>query len=66
MDSSEEELLTDSELQRFLKASRTTIWRLRKRSGLPHSKVGGRYRYRRSEILLWLKQAQNGDVRGRA
>jgi len=55
----EDDLLTQAELQHLLKASRTTIWRLRKRAGLPHSKVGGQYRYRRSDIMRWLKSSQN-------
>lgn len=56
---SEDELLTDEELRKFLKASRTTIWRLRTRRGLPHSKVGGRYRYLKSDVLRWLEASNS-------
>jgi excisionase family DNA binding protein len=51
-----DELLTEAELRVLLKASRTTIWRLRKNEGLPFSKVGGTYRYVKSDVLRWVKR----------
>ena len=57
-----DELLTDAEVQELLKMSRTTLWRLRKR-GLPHLKIGGRYRYRKSELLRWMQlQADSNET----
>lgn len=53
-DLSVDELLTDAELQEFLGISRTTLWRLRKRGGLPFGKVGRAYRYRKSVVLRWV------------
>ena len=50
-----DELLTDTQLQDLLGVSRTTLWRLRNRAGLPFGKVGREYRYRKSEVLQWLK-----------
>lgn len=50
-----DELLTDIKLQDLLGVSRTTLWRLRNRGGLPFGKVGREYRYRKSEVLQWLK-----------
>jgi excisionase family DNA binding protein len=50
-----DELLTEAELQSMLGISRTTLWRLRKSAGLPFGKVGREYRYRKSEILHWMK-----------
>jgi excisionase family DNA binding protein len=50
-----DELLTEAELQILLSVSRTTVWRLRKSAGLPYGKVGRAYRYRKSEVLQWLK-----------
>ncbi len=52
----QEELLTDAELRQFLGVSRTTLWRLRKNGGLPFGRVGRAYRYRKSEVLAWLKR----------
>jgi excisionase family DNA binding protein len=51
-----DELMTDEQLQQFLGISRTTLWRLRKNSGLPFGKVGRSYRYRKSEILRWVAE----------
>jgi excisionase family DNA binding protein len=50
-----DELLTEAELQAMLDISRTTLWRLRKSAGLPFGKVGREYRYRKSEVLHWMK-----------
>jgi predicted DNA-binding transcriptional regulator AlpA len=55
-DLSVDELMTDRQLQEFLDISRTTLWRLRKQAGLPYGKVGRSYRYRKSEILLWITE----------
>jgi excisionase family DNA binding protein len=50
-----DELLTDAQLRDLLGVSRTTLWRLRNGAGLPFGKVGREYRYRKSEVLQWLK-----------
>jgi excisionase family DNA binding protein len=52
----DEELLTTREVMAFLNLSRTRIWELVKREQLPAFKVGGDYRYRRSEIDAWLER----------
>ena len=49
-------LLTTREVMAFLNLSRTRIWELVKREQLPAFKVGGDYRYRRSEIDAWLER----------
>lgn len=51
----EDTLLTDRELSDLLGVSRTTLWRLRQRGELPFGKVGRGFRYRKSEILAWVK-----------
>ena len=44
-----DELMTTRELMAFLKMSRTKVWELVQSSELPAFKLGGDYRYRRSE-----------------
>lgn len=56
----DEDLLTDRQLQEFLGVSRTTLWRLRKHSGLPFGRVGRSYRYRRSAVLDWVASNPQG------
>jgi excisionase family DNA binding protein len=51
------ELLTDSEVRELLRVSRTTLWRLRRTSRIPYSKIGGRYRYQREDVLQWLARS---------
>ncbi len=58
----DESLLTTRELMEFLNVSRTKLWELVNREGLPAFKIGGDYRYRRSEVLAWLEKYR---VRGR-
>ena len=58
----DEELLTTRELMAFLNLSRTRIWELVKREQLPAFKVGGDYRYRRSEVDAWLERFRVNDV----
>jgi excisionase family DNA binding protein len=56
-----DELLTQEDLQNLLGVSRTTVWRLRRESGLPFGRVGRQYRYRKSEVLHWLRDARYRD-----
>ena len=50
----------------FLHLSRTKIWELVTKQGLPAFKIGGDYRYRRSEVLTWLEKYRvtSGDKAG--
>ncbi len=52
----DESLMTTRELMEFLNLSRTKVWELVTRQGLPAFKIGGDYRYRRSEVLAWLEK----------
>jgi excisionase family DNA binding protein len=52
----EDELMTTRQLMEFLSLSRTKIWELVNKEQLPAFKIGGDYRYRRSEILVWLEK----------
>lgn len=49
-------IMTTRELMVFLSLSRTKIWELTKKEGLPATKVSGDYRYVRSEVLEWLEK----------
>lgn len=50
-----DELLTDEQVRALLGVSRTTLWRLRREGGFPFGRVGRKYRYRKSEVLQWVK-----------
>lgn len=52
----DDEMLTTRELMAMLKLSRTKVWELVQKEGLPAFKIGGDYRYRRSEVLVWLER----------
>ena len=50
------ELLTTRQLMEFLQLSRTKVWELVQKEGLPAFKIGGDYRYIRSEVLAWMEK----------
>jgi len=52
----DEPFLTTRELMEFLNLSRTKLWELVNKEGLPAFKIGGDYRYRRAEVLAWLER----------
>jgi excisionase family DNA binding protein len=52
----DEVVMTTRELMEFLSLSRTKIWELTKKEELPATKVGGDYRYVRSEVLAWMER----------
>ena len=51
-----DDLLTTRELMAFLNLSRTKVWELVQQEQMPAFKLGGDYRYRRSEIVTWLER----------
>ena len=51
----DETLMTTSDLMTFLNLSRTKIWSMIQQDGLPAFKFGGDYRFRKSEILIWME-----------
>ena len=50
------ELMTTRDVMAFLNFSRTKIWELVQHEQLPAFKLGGDYRYRRSELIQWLER----------
>lgn len=57
-----DEILTDAEVRKMLGVSRTTLWRMRQHANLPFGRVGREYRYRKSEILEWLKDHERATA----
>ena len=52
----DDELMTTRQLMEFLSLSRTKIWELVNKEQLPALKIGGDYRYRRTEVIEWLEK----------
>lgn len=50
------DLMKTEEVLGYLGISRTKLWQLVNKEGLPAFKIGGDYRYRRSEIDAWIEK----------
>lgn len=58
-----DEILTIKELSRYLKLAEKTAYRLVAKGTIPGFKVGGSWRFRKSEIDRWItKQENKGEV----
>ncbi|HAT3864088.1 TPA: helix-turn-helix domain-containing protein [Legionella pneumophila] len=53
-----DEILTIKEMAAYLKVAEKTIYRLTGSKQLPGFKVGGIWRFKRSEIDVWIKQQE--------
>ena len=49
------DLMTTKELMDYLMVSRTKVWELVNKKGLPAFKIGFDYRYRRAEVDKWIE-----------
>lgn len=58
-----EELMTASELARYLKVDLRTVYRYLKESQIPTLRMGGRWRFRRDDIDRWLLQCAPAKTR---
>jgi excisionase family DNA binding protein len=56
-----DDLLTTRELMDYLHISRTKVWEMVNKKGLPAFKLGGDYRYRRAEVDAWLEKFRVPD-----
>lgn len=57
-----EEILTVREVAEFLKVTERTIYRLATEGQIPSFKVGGSWRFQRSDLIRWMnEQAERGD-----
>ena len=58
-----DEILTIKEVSQYLKLAEKTAYRLASDGKLPGFKVGGAWRFRQTEVDLWI-QEQEQRVRG--
>lgn len=65
-----DDYLTEDELAKQLKVSRSFLWALRTKQGLPHIRIGRTVRYEPQAVTEWLKvndennNASNGKQEG--
>ena len=59
-----DEILTLKEVAVYLKLAEKTAYRLAAERKLPGFKVGGSWRFKRSEVELWIKQQTNVPLDG--
>jgi excisionase family DNA binding protein len=55
-----EEILTIREVAEFLKVTERTIYRLAADSQIPAFKVGGSWRFRKTELIQWMSEQSKG------
>jgi excisionase family DNA binding protein len=53
------EILTLDEVAAYLKAGKRTVYRLAQKGEIPAFKLGGTWRFRRSELDLWIAESIN-------
>ena len=56
-----DEILTIDEVAAYLKAGKRTVYRLAANGKLPAFKLGGTWRFSRSDIESWIKQQSAGS-----
>ena len=55
-------LLTEADVRDFLGVSRTTLWRLRTRKGLPFLRIGSEIRYEPAALKEWVAEQSQGTL----
>jgi excisionase family DNA binding protein len=55
----ESEILTLEEVAAYLKAGKRTVYRLAQKGEIPAFKLGGTWRFRRSELDRWIAESIN-------
>jgi len=56
---SDEEILTLDEVAAFLKPGKRTVYRFAQNGDIPAFKLGGAWRFRRSELECWIDKNSN-------
>lgn len=54
-------ILTTKDVQELLNISENAVYRLYKKPGCPHFKVGGTYRIIEDDLIAWLKTKENRE-----
>lgn len=54
-----DEILTLDEVAAYLKAGKRTVYRLAQQGEIPAFKLGGTWRFRRSELDRWIAESIN-------
>lgn len=62
MTSSDGEILTLDEVATYLKAGKRTVYRFAQNGELPAFKLGGTWRFRRSELERWIDANSNQQM----
>lgn len=56
-----DEIMTVREVAEFLKVTERTIYRLASEGEMPSFKVGGSWRFRRSDLVAWMAKQTDRD-----
>jgi excisionase family DNA binding protein len=59
MTDTDDEILTLDEVAAYLKAGKRTVYRLAQKGEVPAFKLGGMWRFRRSELDRWIAESIN-------
>jgi len=57
-----DEILTLKEVAEYLKLAEKTAYRLAAEGKLPGFKVGGSWRFKREDVLIWIEEQKHKDV----
>ena len=57
-------IITAKEVARYLKLTKSTIYKLASTGQLPGFKIGNSWRFDMNEILELIKEAKNSDAKG--
>ena len=57
------DILTLKEVAEYLKLAEKTAYRLAAEGKLPGFKVGGSWRFKREDVLLWIEEQKHKDVK---
>ena len=64
MTDAENEILTLEEVAVYLKAGKRTVYRLAQKGGIPAFKLGGTWRFCRSDLERWIAESTNKQKPG--
>lgn len=57
-----DEILTLKEIAEYLKLAEKTAYRLAAEGKLPGFKVGGSWRFKRDDVLVWIEEQKNKEA----